>query len=55
MWREHPLLSAFCIAFCIASCEDEAEREEAKALGFRTYHRRSYKFTEDGYGELDFA
>lgn len=37
LWREYPLLSAFCMA----SCEDEAEREEAKALGFRTYRVRT--------------
>jgi hypothetical protein len=36
LWRKYPLLSAFCMA----SCDSEAEREEAKALGFRTYRVR---------------
>ena len=37
LWREYPHLSAFCMA----SCDTEAEREEAKALGFRTFRVRS--------------
>ena len=36
LWRKYPLLSAFCMA----SCDSEGEREEAKALGFRTYRVR---------------
>lgn len=36
LWREFPLLSAFCMA----SCDSEADREEAKALGFRTFRVR---------------
>jgi len=36
LWRQYPMLSAFCMA----SCDNEAEREEAKALGFRTYRVR---------------
>lgn len=36
LWRQFPLLSAFCMA----SCDSEAEREEAKALGFRTFRVR---------------
>lgn len=37
MWREHPKLAAFCMA----SCDTDAEREEAKALGFRTFRVRA--------------
>lgn len=37
MWRERPELSAFCMA----SVDSEAERYEAKALGFRTFRIRS--------------
>jgi hypothetical protein len=33
LWRDHPQLSNWCMA----SCDTEAEREEAKALGFRTF------------------
>jgi hypothetical protein len=36
MWRQFPLLSAFCMA----SCDSEADREEAKILGFRTFRVR---------------
>lgn len=36
LWRRFPLLSAFCMA----SCDSEAERTEAKALGFRTFRVR---------------
>lgn len=36
MWRKYPELSAFCMA----SCDTEKDREEAKALGFRTYRIR---------------
>jgi hypothetical protein len=36
LWRKFPLLSAFCMA----SCDTEADREEAKALGFRTFRVR---------------
>ncbi|WP_316196681.1 hypothetical protein [Bradyrhizobium sp. SZCCHNS3053] len=36
LWRKFPTLSAFCMA----SCDTEAEREEAKALGFRTFRVR---------------
>jgi len=36
MWRKYPLMSAFCMA----SCDSEADREEAKALGFRTFRVR---------------
>lgn len=36
LWREFPLLSAFCMA----SCDSEADRIEAKALGFRTFRVR---------------
>jgi len=36
LWRKFPLLSAFCMA----SCDSEADREEAKALGFRTFRVR---------------
>lgn len=37
LWREYPQLSAFCMA----SCDTEIEREEAKALGFRTFRVRT--------------
>ena len=37
LWRQHPELSNWCMA----SCDTEEEREEAKALGFRTYRVRS--------------
>ena len=37
LWRQFPELSAFCMA----SCDTEAEREEAKALGFRVFRVRS--------------
>jgi hypothetical protein len=36
LWRKFPLLSAFCMA----SCDNEADRAEAKARGFRTYRVR---------------
>jgi hypothetical protein len=36
MWRQFQMFSAFCMA----SCDSEAEREEAKALGFRTFRVR---------------
>ena len=36
LWRKFPLLSAFCMA----SCDSEADREDAKALGFRTFRVR---------------
>jgi hypothetical protein len=36
MWRRFPKLSAFCMA----SCDTPEEREEAKALGFRTFRVR---------------
>jgi hypothetical protein len=36
LWRRFPALSSFCMA----SCDTEAEREEAKALGFRTFRVR---------------
>jgi hypothetical protein len=36
MWRQFPMLSAFCMA----SCDSEADRTEAKALGFRTFRVR---------------
>jgi hypothetical protein len=36
LWREFPMLSAFCMA----SCDSEQDREEAKALGFRTFRVR---------------
>lgn len=36
LWRRFPLLSAFCMA----SCDSESDREEAKALGFRTFRVR---------------
>jgi hypothetical protein len=36
LWKQFPMLSAFCMA----SVDTEEEREEAKALGFRTYRVR---------------
>ncbi|WP_051346269.1 hypothetical protein [Bradyrhizobium sp. th.b2] len=36
LWREYPMLSAFCMA----SCDSEQDRVEAKALGFRTFRVR---------------
>lgn len=36
LWRQFPMLSAFCMA----SCDSEADREEAKILGFRTFRVR---------------
>jgi hypothetical protein len=36
-WRRYPGLAAFCMA----SCDSPAERDEAKALGFRTFRVRS--------------
>lgn len=36
MWRQYPMLSAFCMA----SCDSEQDRDEAKALGFRTFRVR---------------
>ncbi|UPT95469.1 hypothetical protein J4G48_0040660 [Bradyrhizobium barranii subsp. apii] len=36
LWRDFPTLSAFCMA----SCDSEADRVEAKALGFRTFRVR---------------
>jgi hypothetical protein len=36
LWREFPMMSAFCMA----SCDSEADRDEAKALGFRTFRVR---------------
>jgi hypothetical protein len=36
LWRQYPTLSAFCMA----SCDSEQDREEAKALGFRTFRVR---------------
>jgi hypothetical protein len=47
-WRRFPQLSAFCMA----SVESEAEREEARALGFRTYRVRmsgAPKMTGEGH------
>lgn len=47
LWRQFPALSAFCMA----SCDTEEEREEAKALGFRTFRvraRGSDKLTGEG-------
>lgn len=37
LWRQRPELSNWCMA----SCDTETEREEAKALGFRTYRVRA--------------
>jgi hypothetical protein len=37
LWRQYPSLSTFCMA----SCDSELERDEAKALGFRTFRVRS--------------
>lgn len=36
LWREYPMLSAFCMA----SCDSEQDRIEAKSLGFRTFRVR---------------
>ncbi len=36
LWRKFPTLSAFCMA----SCDSESDRDEAKALGFRTFRVR---------------
>lgn len=36
LWRDFPTLSAFCMA----SCDTEADRAEAKVLGFRTFRVR---------------
>lgn len=37
LWRTYPDLASFCMA----SCDTEAERTEAKALGFRTFRVRT--------------
>lgn len=37
LWRSNPGLSAFCMA----SCDTPAERDDATALGFRTFRVRS--------------
>ncbi|WP_298962363.1 hypothetical protein [uncultured Methylobacterium sp.] len=37
LWRRFPYLAQFCMA----SCDTEAERTEAKALGFRTFRVRA--------------
>jgi hypothetical protein len=36
LWRQFPMLSAFCMA----SCDSEQDRADAKALGFRTFRVR---------------
>ncbi|WP_439357926.1 hypothetical protein [Bradyrhizobium sp. DASA03007] len=48
LWRQYPMLSAFCMA----SCDSEHDREEAKALGFRTFRvrgRTDPKLTGEGH------
>ncbi|TXM69647.1 hypothetical protein [Methylobacterium sp. WL120] len=37
LWRRFPYLSAFCMA----SCDSQADRDAAKALGFRTFRVRA--------------
>lgn len=37
LWRRFPYLAAYCMA----SCDTPAERDEAKALGFRTFRVRA--------------
>jgi hypothetical protein len=48
MWRQFPMMSAFCMA----SCDSEDDRTEAKALGFRTFRVRGkddLKLTGEGH------
>ena len=48
LWRQLPMMSAFCMA----SCDSEADRTEAKVLGFRTFRVRGKddpKLTGEGH------